>query len=138
MNSEILNLVNAYATEKNFSRRAPSETMIDDCQARLNVILPKQYLEFLESLGQGGFNGVYVVGISRAGKPQFLEETLEYREYGLPENLIFLENCDEWLYCLDCLSGTVVKWSPDDAALEAYATFDDYLLDRLRDAAENL
>ena len=49
-----------------------------------------------------------------------------------------MENCDEWLYCLDCDTGEVVSWSQADGVLPGYPSFDDFLLQDLEDAIENL
>lgn len=70
----------------------------------------------------------------------FAEETEEYRPDGLPDGLVAVENCDEWLYCIDCSNGKVVSWSPydDDGVVEVYEDFDSYLLDRFNDAIENM
>lgn len=51
-----------------------------------------------------------------------------------------MENCDEWLYCIDSSNGKVVSWSPydGDGVVEVYEDFDSYLLDRFNDAIENM
>lgn len=138
MNSEISQLIDTYAGAKSFSRVCPSKDQIAACEKELNVSLPPQYIEFLEELGQGGFNGVYVLGFSRSGSSLFAQETEEHRAYGLPQRLVVVENCDEWLYCLDCIDGSVCTWAFDSGDASAYPCFDDYFLDRLKDAVENL
>ena len=77
------------------------------------------------------------MGVGKNKKLIFKDETLKYRTYGLPHNLIVIENCDEWVYCIDSLNGKVKMWSRDKEE-EAYDTFVDYLEDRIKDAIENL
>ena len=79
-----------------------------------------------------------LLGVGLDGSMAFLEETLDYRKYGLPHNLLAVENCDEWLYCLDCDTGEVVSWSQVDGVLPGYPSFGDFLLQDLEDAIENL
>lgn len=92
----------------------------------------------MKEYSYGGIGGVTVLGIGLDGSMAFLEVTLDYREYGLPHNLLAVENCDEWLYCLDCDTGKVVSWSQVDGILLGYPSFDDFLLQDLEDAIENL
>ena len=68
----------------------------------------------------------------------FLEETLDYRKYGLPENLIVIENCDEYVECIDCNTGEIVSWAIGEDVLFSSPSFDDYLLDSLKEAIDNL
>lgn len=68
----------------------------------------------------------------------FLDATLRYREYGLPSNLLVVENCDEWLYCLDCDNGEVVFWSQIDGVRREYPSFDDFLIQDLEGVIANL
>ena len=64
----------------------------------MDLILPSQYVEFLKTYGHGGICGVCTDGIGLDGSYVFVENTLEYRAEGLQENLIVIENADEWLY----------------------------------------
>ena len=111
--------------------------MLAEAQQKLGFPLPKQFLEYLNAYSHGGV-GFEILGIGFDGSMAFLEETLEYREDGLPANFLVVENCDEWLYCIDANSGEVVSWYFDDDPSVDYPCFDDYLLDRLNDTIENL
>jgi len=95
--------------------------------------LPGQYLDFLRTYGHGGIGGIEVIGIGRSRKMLFVSETLKYREFGLDNNLILLESCDEWVYCIDCNNNSIVSWSREDIQ-NVYPDFDSYLLDRFTDA----
>ncbi|MFA0814272.1 MAG: SMI1/KNR4 family protein [Anaerofustis sp.] len=71
---------------------------------------------------------------------EFVEETKEYRTYGLPKNLIVIQNCDEWLDYIDTTNGRVVTWSAydEDGVIVAYDSFFEYLIDSFQEAIDNL
>ena len=122
--------------------RSPPRTRgwSDGCRRawRFRVYLGfEQLLEYLNTYSHGGI-GFEILGIGFDGGISFLEETLEYREDGLSDNLLVIENCDEWLHCIDVNTDEVVSWSIDEAPRVEYACFDDYVVDRLSDAIENL
>ena len=72
-------------------------------------------------------------------KAVFKDKTLEYRNHGLPNNLIVVESCDEWLYCIDVDTEKVVSWDRINGVLgERYATFLECLIDRFNDEIENM
>lgn len=121
-----------------FTRVPPTPEMVKEAQEKLGVEIPEQFLEYLNIYSYGGINGTEILGIGMTGKIMFLEETLEYRRYGLPDNLIVVENCDEWVYCLDAETGKVVSWSQLDGLKDEYPSFDDFLLDELNKAIANL
>lgn len=72
-------------------------------------------------------------------KAVFKDKTLEYRNYGLSDNLIVVENCDEWLYCIDVDTEKVVSLDRTNGVLgERYDTFLDFIIDRFNDEIENI
>lgn len=109
--------------------------MIEEAQEKLGVKIPDRFLEYLNIYSYGGINGTEILGI---GKIMFLETTMKYRRYGLPDNLIVIEDCGEWAYCLDAESGKVVSWSQLDGVKDEYPSFDEFLLDELEEAIANL
>jgi hypothetical protein len=52
-------------------------------------------------LGSGGICGVDILGIEGVDYASVVEKTQRYREAGLPNKYIVIENVDEFLYCLD-------------------------------------
>ena len=68
----------------------------------------------------------------------FVDTTMEYREEGMPENLVAIENVDEWLTCIDCNTGKIVSWDFSGCIKEDYDCFDDYLIDQMNSVIENL
>lgn len=137
MNKQIVDLITQNGKDDAFNKVAPTQAMLDEAQSELGFPVPEQFLEYLNTYGHGGF-GFEILGIGFDGSIAFLEETLEYREEGLPANLLVVENCDEWLYCIDADTGEVASWSFDEEPCVEFPSFDDFLLSRLNDAIENL
>ena len=137
MNAQIRALIAQHEQKGDFTHVAPTEEMLASAQRLLGITIPQQFVEFLQEYSYGGIGGVTILGIGLDESMAFLEVTLDYREYGLPHNLLAVENCDEWLYCLDCDTGEVVSWSQVDGVLPGYPSFDDFLLQDLEDAIEN-
>ena len=138
MNAQIRALIAQHEQKGDFTHVAPTEEMLASVQRLLDVAIPQQFVEFLQEYSYGGIGGVTILGVGLDGSMAFLEETLDYRKYGLPHNLLAVENCDEWLYCLDCDTGEVVSWSQVDGVLPGYPSFDDFLLEDLAEAIDNL
>ncbi|WP_432291346.1 SMI1/KNR4 family protein [Olsenella uli] len=140
MNRQIEALISEHEREGDFLHAPLDDDALRNAESELGVELPAQYVDFLRRYGHGGIGGVTVLGVGLDGSMIFAEETEEYRPDGLPDCLVAVESCDEWLYCIDCSNGKVVSWSPydNDGVIEAYKDFDSYLLDRLNDAIENM
>lgn len=138
MNDEISSLIAQHAHDGDFTHMAPTDEMLEEAQNQLGVVIPQQFVDYLNAYSFGGIGGIEILGIGLNGKMTFLDATLRYREHGLPNNLLVVENCDEWLYCLDCDTGEVVSWSQADGARREYPSFDDFLVQDLEDAIENL
>ena len=138
MNAQIRALIARHEQDALFTRVAPTEEMLTSAQRLLDVTIPRQFVEYLNEYSHGGVGGVEILGVGLTGTMLFVDTTLRYRKYGLPHNLLAVENCDEWLYCLDCDTGEVVSWSQVDGVLPGYPSFDDFLLQDLEDAIENL
>ncbi len=137
MNTSIKNLIDQYQVRGDFTYSVITPEQIEEAQTLLRTSLPGEYLEFLRTYGQGGIGGVEIIGVGKNGTLLFVKETMKYRGLGLPDNLVVIENCDEWLYCIDCNNSQVVSWS--NQSIEAsYPDFDTYLLDRFTEAADNL
>lgn len=138
MNAQIRELIAKYEKHNSFTHMPLTDSIIQEAKADLGNDIPAQFVEFLNSYSHGGIGGIEILGIGFDGSAAFLEETMEYREEGLPDNLLVVEYCDEWLYCIDCKTDEVVSWSIDGEMIVEYPSFDDYLFDRLNDAIENL
>ncbi len=112
--------------------------MISDAEHILNVKLPEQYISFLKLFGHGGIGGIETLGIGKTGRFIFADMTMDYREEDLPANLVVIENVDEWLNCIDCNTEKIVSWDFSGYIKEDYECFDDYLIDQMESAIENM
>lgn len=113
--------------------------MIKEAEEKLNLQLPVQYICFLENFGHGGIGGLEVLGVGKNKKLIFVETTLKFREYGLLINLIVVENCGEWLYCINANDGKIVIWTNGCKKIDVvYNDFNEYLEDRIQDILENI
>ena len=85
-------------------------------------------------------DGIEILGVAKNGRVVFVDTTLKLRELGMPQNLIVIEECDEWVYCIENESQSIVSWAIEDGNTyrEAYQDFETYLQDRVNDAIENL
>ena len=138
MNDIILNTIKKYEVKGDFNYASVTDDMISDAEEILGVKLPNQYVDYIRMFGHGGIAGVEILGVGLTGKMIFVESTLEYRADELPGNLVVIENVDEWLMCLDCDTGKVVSWDFTGYIKEEYDSFDDYLMDQMNNAIENI
>jgi antitoxin YobK len=139
MREEIKKLIEEYSEEAVFTGEISSDEIIESSIEELKVNIPDDYRWFIKNYGQGGIGGVEILGISKTNKAIFKDTTLEYRNYGLPINLVVVENCDEWLYCIDTDTKKVIAWNRIDGILgDRYTTFLEFLLDRFNDEIENM
>ena len=120
MNDTLKTLIKKYEEPLDFTHPSFSPESVANAESELGVSLPEEYVSFLRESGHGGINGVETIGIGKNGQLLFVEETLTFRQYGLPNNLIVIENCDEWLYCLDVEDGKVVMWSQKNRRLHIH------------------
>lgn len=116
----------------------PSNEEIKKAEQVLGFEIPESYLWFLNQYGHGGFFFEFL-GCSLTGNLLFVKETLKQREYGLPTNLLVIENCDEYVVCINTDNGNIVSWSHyDDAGMLVKQTcFEDYFIDYLNNAIDN-
>ena len=138
MNDIILNTIKKYEVKGDFNYASVTDDMISDAEEILGVKLPNKYVDYIKMFGHGGIAGVEILGVGLTGKMVFVESTLEYRADELPGNLVVIENVDEWLMCLDCDTGKVVSWDFTGYIKEEYDSFDDYLMDQMNNAIENI
>lgn len=138
MNEIILNTIKKYEEKGDFNYASVTDKMIEDAEKQLGVKLPEQYIEYIKKFGHGGIAGLEIIGVGLTGRMLFVDSTLEYRAEELPDNLVVIENVDEWLMCLDCNTGKVVSWDFSGYIKDEYDSFDDYLIDQMNSAIENL
>ena len=110
MDDQIIKVIRKYEQQGDFNYAKVSDDMIEKAEATLGVKLPEQYIEFLKMFGHGGIGGIETIGVGLTGRLIFVNTTLDYRDEELPNNLVVIENVDEWLNCIDCNTGKIVSW----------------------------
>ena len=90
MKDLIRTLISKYEEPGDFTYAKATDSELELAEKELDLILPSQYVEFLKTYGHGGIRGVCTDGIGLDGSYVFVENTLEYRAEGLPENLIVI------------------------------------------------
>ena len=138
MNDSILKTIKKYEVKGDFNYASVTDDMISEAENKLGVKLPDQYVDYIKMFGHGGIAGLEILGVGLTGRMIFVDSTLEYRADELPENLVVIENVDEWLMCIDCNTGKVVSWDFTGYIKEEYDSFDDYLIDQMNNAIENM
>ncbi|MBO5610539.1 MAG: SMI1/KNR4 family protein [Eubacterium sp.] len=138
MNDSILKTIKKYEVKGDFNYASVTDDMISEAEDKLGVKLPDQYVDYIKMFGHGGIAGLEILGVGLTGRMIFVDSTLEYRADELPENLVVIENVDEWLMCLDCNTEKVVSWDFTGYIKEEYDSFDDYLIDQMNNAIENM
>ena len=116
---------------------------IDYVQDTLKLKLPESYKWFLNNYGSGGLYGVDILGVAKSNIATVVIETESYRDLGMSENLIVIEDIDEYAYCLDTSKMEsnecpVIAWNKQ-GGLDDYNTaenFYEFLSQRLLDAKE--
>lgn len=116
----------------------PSDEDIKRAEQELGFEIPENYLWFLKKYGHGGFSFEFL-GYGLTGNPLFVRETLKQRENGLPENLMAIENCDEYVACINTDNGNIVSWSnyDNDGMIVKQTCFEDYFIDCIENAIDN-
>ena len=136
---ELYAFVKKYESIGDFTYADVTDEMLNGVERGLNIKIPEEYKRFLKEFGHGGIGGLEILGVGKNGSLIFEKETLKYRAYGLPTELIVIENCDEWIYCVNSINGKVVMWSIGDKGYsEVFDSFKTYLCDRINDMLENM
>lgn len=139
MVKELYTIIKQHESMGDFTHAHITDEMLDEAEKRMNVKFPEEYRQFLREFGHGGIGGIEVLGVGKNGSLLFEKVTLEYRAYGLPQELFVIENCGEWQYCINSDNGKVVMWSRGDFEYsEAYDDFEAYLYDRVNDMIESM
>lgn len=138
MNDLIFKTISKYEMPGDFTHAIVTDEMIADTEKLLNVKLPKQYIEFLQKYGHGGIGGLEVMGVGLTGRMIFADATMDYRNEGLPKNLVVIENVDEWLTCIDCNTGKIVSWDFSGYIKNDFDCFNNYLIEQMNSAIENM
>ena len=138
MNADIMETIKKYEKPGDFTYYTVTDDMITTAERILNAKLPNQYITFLKMYGHGGICGLEVMGVGLTGRMIFVDTTMDYRDEELPDHLVAIENVDEWLTCIDCNTEKIVSWDFSGYTKVDYECFDDYLIDQMNSAIENI
>lgn len=118
--------------------RFPTDEELADAEKTLEFSIPEEYVWFLKTYGHGGFFFEFL-GYSLNGKAFFVDKTLREREFGLPKQLLVIEDCDEYVRCIDTNSKEIVSWSKydSDGIIKVANSFYEHFLDNIDNAIEN-
>lgn len=132
-------LIQKYEAPEDFTHTAVDTSYLHQCEKVLNHRLPGQYMEFLTTYSQGGIFGIVTLGINAFGEPTFLKATEDYRLFGLPENLLVIEEDDNNAnYCLNLNDESVAYWHiGEDTYQKVYPDFCSYLTGRIADSIKS-
>ena len=120
-----------------------SDDKIVQIEEILKVKLPESYKWFLKNYGQILIMGVEIYGVLENKILSCVKVTEDYRKFGLPNKFVVVENCDEWVYCIDTSNieygeCRVVDWDRiDGIGIEEYESFLKFFYERLVTAMEN-
>lgn len=139
---KLLNFINKHKEPDDFTGGV-DERHINTVQNELGVELPESYKWFLTTYGSGGIFGVDILGVGKSNRPRVVVQTKSYRDIGMDNNLVVIEDAGEYAYCLhtskiekgEC---PVIVWNLN-GGLDDYnraMNFYEFLSQRLLDAKE--
>ncbi|MBC1317139.1 SMI1/KNR4 family protein [Listeria booriae] len=131
-------LIEQYGEENDFTGGA-SSIAIKQAGELTDTQFPAAYRWFIERYGSGGVLGINIIGIGKNNTYVVSKITKQLREqFDLPNNLIVIEDCDEFYYCLNTDDSKVYFWDNIDGMGEIVALdFFSFLEERIRDMSEN-
>ncbi|MDV2686473.1 SMI1/KNR4 family protein [Alkalihalophilus lindianensis] len=139
---QLNNFINQHKETGDFTGGVGVE-QIDYVEQKLNLKLPNSYKWFLTNYGSGGLFGVDIIGVPKSNIASVVKETDSYRELGMSENLVVIEDIDEYAYCLDTSKMEnnecpVIAWNRQGGLDDYYTakSFNEFLYQRLLDAKE--
>ncbi|SFT02315.1 SMI1/KNR4 family protein [Marininema halotolerans] len=109
----------------------------------LEVNFPDSYKWYIQNYGHGGVEGVEILGIAHIAMP-VVEETVHYRQHGLPPQYVVVEDCGEYVYCLDTSrmengECPIINWAIwEPIAIDKFDDFYSFLVDRFQEEIDNL
>lgn len=140
MRDKIINRIssNPEVFENAFLMRFPTDEELLVAKEQLGFDIPDEYVWFLKTYGHGGFFFEFL-GYGKNSAAILVEKTLHERKFGLPMELLVIEDCDEYVVCLDRVTGKVASWSKHDkdGVIAIADNFYKYFIDRIENAIEN-
>ncbi|SFS41416.1 SMI1/KNR4 family protein [Marininema halotolerans] len=119
------------------------ESKLKEAEALLEVNFPDSYKWYIQNYGHGGLEGVEILGIAQIAMP-VVETTIDYRQYGLPQQYIVIEDCGEYVYCLDTSrmeneECPIINWAIwEPIPIDEFDDFYSFLIDRFQGTIDNM
>lgn|SRR5690625_412666 len=143
MNKEkLINFMMRYMEPDDFTGGV-DKRQVNYIQDTLNIKLPESYKWFLYNYGSGGLYGVDILGVAKSNISTVVIETEKYRDLKMSENLVVIEDIDEYAYCLNTSNMKnnecpIIVWDKQEelADYNTAENFYEFLLQRLFDAKE--
>ncbi|MED2944266.1 SMI1/KNR4 family protein [Bacillus swezeyi] len=140
MNEQISKMINDYIEKGDFVGAVADED-ITKAENKLGCKFPQEYKEFIfiKSYVSGGICGVEVLGVEGNEYASVVDATERFRNFGLPEKYLVIENVDEFVYCLNTEADhSVIRWNDiSKNEIKRYSSFDEYLQDSFQEAIDN-
>jgi len=139
---EIENFIKENETFSSFTGGV-EENKIIEVEEALNVRLPNSYKWFLTKYGYGAVFGQEILGCGKSEVPSVVLQTKRFRQLGLPEQYVVIQNCDEWIYCLDTnglvnYECPVISWDRVNGLDEIESSnFSSFILNAFEEAKED-
>lgn len=120
-----------------------ADKVIEDIERDLDLVLPESYKWYIKKYGCGGI-GIDIYGVTKTDRKLVVEETLRYKNKGLPQNLVVIADVGEYIYCLDLRTKDredcpIVSWSyyDKDGIVKTSNSFYKFLIDDIEDTIDN-
>lgn len=141
---QLKGIIDNHRKEKDFTGGITDDKVMK-IEEELHVKLPDSYKWFLRNYGRGGLFGVDILGWGKSEIAPVVKETRRYYIQGLPSSYVVVEDCDEFLYCVDTDTADpesneapVLVWYKANAkSIKRAPSFAHFFLNRLLDALED-
>lgn len=140
--SEIIQLIEIHGEAIRFVGKADN-LRVDFVERVLGVSLPESYKWFLTNFGLAILPGCLILGNGLDTIPACVRSTKDWREFGLPNNLVVIEDSGtDWVFCLDTSmmehgECPVVDWEQNNTGTRVkYETFLKYFKERLQESLD--
>ena len=116
-----------------------SANKVLEIESDLGLCLCNSYKEYLRKYGFIMGYGLEINGCGLNGESQLVQDTVRFRQYSLPHNLLVMSDLGEYVYCLDNENEEVFCWYRDDCSSESEGcNLETFILDRLEDGKDNM
>lgn len=140
--NEITEILSRYSEKSRFFGKV-TDDYIELAEKKLQVVFPDSYKWFIRNYGCGSILGITISGVQTNDNSSVVYNTERYRKLGLDEKCVVVEDCGEFVMCLDTSKMVknecpVVSWARGNKTINhRYDNFYDYLLDELNEAIDN-